>query len=74
MQHIFSESLALVQGPPGCGKTYVGVKAVEVMVCRSTESPSHLPPLPMIGCPVSTGVLNVGKQNEGGCEGALKKF
>ncbi|KAF3919591.1 hypothetical protein ABW20_dc0103356 [Dactylellina cionopaga] len=38
VQRIITKELAIVQGPPGCGKTFVSVKALAVMIANNTPN------------------------------------
>lgn len=39
LQRILTKSLALIQGPPGAGKTYVSVIALQIMLQSMTKGP-----------------------------------
>ncbi len=38
-EHCLDNRLAIVQGPPGCGKTFLGVKLVETLLQRGLDRP-----------------------------------
>ena len=37
MQHILRNQISIIQGPPGCGKTFVGTKFVELIASRQPQ-------------------------------------
>lgn len=41
LAHALTHRLAIIQGPPGCGKTYIGIKLVELLL--SMEPPPRTP-------------------------------
>ena len=35
LAHALTHRLAIIQGPPGCGKTYVGIQLVKLLLSMS---------------------------------------